>query len=542
MTDQPAGPTAADGDSDPFARPDGVGGSFDSQGRPEPAPYSPPPPTVSPEDRAAFGRPDGARSFAPAPGERIAPAPLYKPAVPAVLADAYEPTPGARDGFDAAPGTRISPAKNAESPWWKADAQRDPWRDPGAPFWLGRPAVMASGQLAQLDPFADTEHTEDAEDADVEQDEAVEDEPKRRRLRGARLGPSTLTLIVLLTLLAGAIGGGGGYLLSERARNALHNADAKLSTTGTPANRPPGSVADIAQRVAPSVVSIDIRTSSEAGTGSGVVIDKAGYILTNNHVVSPVADGKGTVRVTFSDNTTETAQIAGRDPATDLAVLKVTHDGLTVAALGDSSKLAVGDPVIAIGSPLGLRETVTTGIVSALNRPVHLSGEGSDTDATINAIQTDASINPGNSGGALVDASGAVVGITSALAALPSATGGQNGSIGLGFAIPMSQARDVAQDLIRTGSVKHAAIGAATRSVTDGPQDGAYIVQISPGGPADKAGLKQGDVITLVDSTLIDSGDALQAAVSLHKPGDVVSVRYFRGSSETTVKVTLGSD
>ncbi len=219
-----------------------------------------------------------------------------------------------------------------------------------------------------------------------------------------------------------------------------------------------------------------------------------------------------------------------------------TTPDLTVASLGESAKLAVGDPVIAIGSPLGLRQTVTTGIVSALNRPVHLSGEGSDSDATINAIQTDASINPGNSGGALVDASGAVVGVTTALAALPSAGNSENGSIGLGFAIPVDEVRNVAQDLIRTGTVKHASVGAATRSVTDGPQDGAYVVQITPGGPADKAGLKQGDVVTLLDSTLIDSGDALQAAVALHKPGDTVSVRYFRGSAETTVQVTLGSD
>ena len=273
----------------------------------------------------------------------------------------------------------------------------------------------------------------------------------------------------------------------------------KLAKVGTAANRPPGSIADIAQRVEPAVVSISVQTASLQGVGSGVVIDKGGYILTNNHVVSAAAT-TGTITVTFSDNTTVAAKIVGRDPLTDLAVIKVDTDKLTVASLGDSSKLAVGDPVVAIGSPLGLMGTVTAGIVSALDRPVHVSGDESDTNAVIDAIQTDAAINPGNSGGALVDAQGAVVGINSAIATLPSSGTTQNGSIGLGFAIPINSARDIATQLIKTGKAVHASIGLNTRAVTDQTsRKGAYIAQVIPGGPGDKAGLKAGDVITLAD-------------------------------------------
>jgi putative serine protease PepD len=245
--------------------------------------------------------------------------------------------------------------------------------------------------------------------------------------------------------------------------------------------------------------------------------------------------------VIFSDQSVTEGKVVGRDPATDLAVLKVTQSHLTVATLGDSDKVAVGDPVVAIGSPLGLQGTVTTGIVSALDRPVHVSGEGSDTDAVIDAIQTDAAINPGNSGGALVAADGAVIGINSAIASLGSGGTGQSGSIGLGFAIPINSARDVANQLIKTGRVAHASLGASTRSVTDGNRLGAYILQITPGGPAAKAGLKEGDVVKLIDGKLITSADDLTVAVQKHKPGDVVTLRYVRASKEFNVKVTLGS-
>ncbi len=524
---------------DAFARPAGTTESFAPRDRPPN--YTAPPPTVSPDERAVFGRPAATspeQPFAAPVGERIPP--QHRSPVPSVapeLRTAY----GRRgaDPFAPPPGSRVTAQPSTESPWWKGDAYRDPWRDPNSPYWLGRPAVFRAGQLAQLDPSADTEQ-DDADALPLAEDETAQPPAEGGRRRG-RFGLSALVWALLVALVAGTLGGGVGYWLSDHAGSALHNSDIALAQTGNPANRPPGSIADIAQRVSPAVVSIDVRTADAAGTGSGVVIDRNGYVLTNNHVVSPAVNG-GSIRVTFNDKSSQVAQIAGRDPQTDLAVLKVASPNLTVAALGDSSKLAVGDPVVAIGSPLGLRGTVTSGIVSALGRPVHLAGEGSDTDAVIDAIQTDAAINPGNSGGPLVDAAGAVVGINSAIASLPSPTGSSSGgSIGLGFAIPINEARSIAQQLIRTGKVVHASIGLASRSVTTGTRDGAYVAQVTPDGPAAKAGLQPGDVITVLGGTLIDSSDELTVAVQAHKPGDTVTVRFFRGNQEQNVQVVLGS-
>ena len=391
------------------------------------------------------------------------------------------------------------------SPWWKENAEKDPWRDGQSPYWIAGPPVFADDEVIGIgEPAAETEE---------------ESPPATRtgRLRRARFGLSTLALVLVAGLLAGVIGGGVGYFLSERAHRVLTNPNVKLAETGTPANRPPGSVADIAKRVSPAVVSIDVRSADAAGAGSGVVIDKRGYILTNNHVVN--FGSKPTIRVVFSDQSSAPGDVVGIDPRNDLAVIKVDKGSLTVASLGNSSSLAVGDPVVAIGNPLGLRGTVTSGIVSNLREPLRLPGENGEPDAVIDAIQTDAAINPGNSGGALVAADGSVVGINTAIASLGQGSGGQSGNIGVGFAIPINTARDVAQQLIRTGKAVHADLGASSRSVTDGTQDGAYLVQVVPGGPADKAGLKEGDVITLFQKELITSGDALTVAVAESKPG-----------------------
>ena len=541
MTDSGDRPSsAAPGEQGDFRRPDGVNGSF----APAPADpvYSPPPPTVSPVERAVFGRPPGGAEFAPLAGERIPPRHgVAAPAVPPGSPETFGPSPAAIDGFDPAPGTRIAPAgRPAESPWWKADANRDPWRDPRSPSWLGRPAVLSAGRPEQLDPDEDTEYEEG--EPEVAADEDATEEKARRGVRVGRFGVSGLMLALVVAILAGTVGGGAGYWLANRARNALHNSDVKLAKVAEPSSRPPGSVADIVNRVSPAVVSIDVRSAEQNGTGAGVVIDKVGYILTNNHVVSDVATNGGKIVVTFSDQSNAAANIVGRDPQTDLAVLRVEHAKLTVASLGDSSKLAVGDPVVAIGSPLGLRNTVTSGIISALDRPVPVSGEGSDTNAVIDAIQTDAAINPGNSGGALVDARGAVIGINSANAGPPNGGGGQQGSVGIGFAIPINEARPIAQELIRGGKAVHASIGINGRDVTDGTaRQGAYVTQVVPGGSADKAGIKAGDVITLADSTLITSASQLTVVVQKHQPGDTIKVRYYRGNAQTDVTVTLGS-
>jgi len=230
----------------------------------------------------------------------------------------------------------------------------------------------------------------------------------------------------------------------------------------------------------------------------------------------------------------------GRDPASDIAVLKVDKPGLVGATLGESDDLVVGDPVVAIGSPLGLAGTVTSGIVSALDRPVRLSGEGSDTNAVISAVQTDAPINPGNSGGALVDGTGAVIGINTAIASLggSSTTGG---SIGLGFAIPIDTARDIAEQLISTGSAVHASLGVNARTVTDGTRDGALVVNVEAGSPAAQAGVQEQDVVIAVDGQPVASSEELVVAVDAHDPGDTITLELVRNDSSREVQVTLGT-
>jgi S1-C subfamily serine protease len=523
-----------------FSRPQGVDAAFDPpEADPEPQ-YAPAPQTVSPEQRAAFERPPGAPEFAPPPNERIVPQVAAPPPVPAALAAAFGTSSTATaDGFDPAPGTRIGPSgPPAESPWWKADARRDPWRDPNSPYWLGRGAIFAGERPAQLAPEEDDESTGELP-AEPAADETAPTPAKR-----ARLGLSAVSLMLLVALIAGALGGGIGYWLTNRSNNLLHRSDVSLAKTGQPANRPPGSVADIAKRVGPAVVSIAVTTPTQFSLGSGVVIDKLGYVLTNNHVIDVGTATAFTIVVTFANEATAKAQVVGRDPTSDLAVLKVPTDQLTVAALGDSSKLAVGDPVIAIGSPLGLQGTVTEGIVSSLNRAVHISDSAAAPGVYLNAIQTDAAINLGNSGGALVDASGAVVGINSAAALGTTEPNGQQASTsGIGFAIPINYARDIAQQLIRTGKAVHASFGAQGRSVTanDSSVLGAYLIQVTPSGAADKAGLKVGDVVVVADGQPVQTYDQLVVVIQAHKPGDSIPMTYFRGAVKATVTVKLGS-
>ncbi|MBC8092695.1 MAG: trypsin-like peptidase domain-containing protein, partial [Pseudonocardia sp.] len=313
--------------------------------------------------------------------------------------------------------------------------------------------------------------------------------------------------------------------------------DATLTATGEAKERPPGSVADLAQRVVPAVVSIEVRVGEEGGTGSGVVIDAAGFVLTNNHVIAPAAEVEGaTIDVVFSDGTRTRAQIVGRDPKTDLAVVRVGVTNPTVAQIGSSDSLAVGDGVIAIGSPLGLAGTVTDGIVSAVNRPVRL--EGGEVNAVIDAIQTDAAINPGNSGGPLVDSTGAVIGINTAISS-PSQDGG---SIGLGFAIPIDDARVIAEELIRTGVVRHAELGVNARSVEDDTSSGAQVQNVQVGGAAAAAGIVEGDVIVKLGERTIAGADELEVAVREFDPGATVPVELIREGRPLTVSVVLASD
>jgi putative serine protease PepD len=301
--------------------------------------------------------------------------------------------------------------------------------------------------------------------------------------------------------------------------------------------------------VLPSVVSIEVTTAQGGDEGTGIVLSSDGLILTNNHVVADAAQGGGTISVTLNDGTTAPATIVGRDTVTDLAVIKAKGvSGLKKATLGSSANLEPGEQVVAIGSPLGLQGTVTSGIISALNRPVRTGdASGTETASTvIDAIQTDAAINPGNSGGPLVNLRGEVVGINSAIASLGASAGSQSGSIGLGFSIPIDQAKTIATQLIDTGSATHAQLGVSVRDATSSANstfsDGAAVAAVTQGGAAAGAGLAAGDVITKVGDRTVDSSDALIAAIRSHRPGDKVVLTYLQGGKTATTRVTLGSD
>jgi putative serine protease PepD len=291
------------------------------------------------------------------------------------------------------------------------------------------------------------------------------------------------------------------------------------------------------------VVTIAASGSGGSGTGSGEVIRSDGYILTNNHVISVAASG-GSVEVLFADGQTAPATITGRDPQTDLAVLKVqTSHELKVISLGSSS-VKVGEPVVAIGAPLGLSGTVTSGIVSALDRTVEVPGENDKSALLVSALQTDAAINPGNSGGALVNCDGQLVGVPTAGAAVPNSAGG---SIGLGFAIPVDLAKSIADEIIATGRVTHTFFGLQTTPIPPaaaaqaGLPEGLYVQAVTPGGPAAAAGLRPDDVITKINGEPATSNIQLQELTLTKKPGDTVSIDYTRDGHSATATVTLAA-
>jgi putative serine protease PepD len=339
---------------------------------------------------------------------------------------------------------------------------------------------------------------------------------------------------VLIAVLAGSI---GGVLGVNAAGGDLFNRVQLVSSTST-IQRAPDSVAGIAQRVLPSVVSISTRSVDGAGTGSGFVIDSNGYILTNNHVISKAAQSGGSIQVSLNNGSFYSAKVIGRDASYDLAVLKINASGLKALQFGDSDAVAVGDLVIAIGSPLGLSGTVTTGIISAKNRAV-TAGESNSESSFINALQTDAAINPGNSGGPLVDATGAVIGVNSAIASL--GTTSQVGSIGLGFAIPINQARKTAEQLIKNGVATYPVIGVSLNMnyTENGAQVATSARGILAGSPAEKAGLRGGDVIIEIDGKEIYSPEELIVSVRAKNVGDRVTLGFLRDGIKKTVTLTL---
>jgi putative serine protease PepD len=395
------------------------------------------------------------------------------------------------------------------SPWW-SDALNDPWRDPYAPTAVVLPT--APPDLATM-----PERVEDP------------DRPVRRTT-------TPILMICLITaLLAGALGGTLGYVFAVRGGVGAPTALGATRQQDTPASvqRPPDSLAGVANRVLPSVVTVRVA----GAVGSGFVASADGYVITNDHVVEGASGGTATVL--FSDGSIAGANVVGHDTESDIAVIKVAKSGLPPVQFGDSDKIAVGDSVLAIGAPLALSNTVTAGIVSALDRTLQ-AGEGGQTRYYA-AIQTDAAVNQGNSGGPLVDATGKVVGVNSVIRSL-SADSQEAGNIGLAFAIPINQAKRVAQEIIDTGKARRTVIGAEVSTTPSTAAGGVKISSVQAGGPAAAAGLKAGDVIFKIDGRVLEEGVDLIALVRKYAPGAVVSVEYQRGTANQKASVTLAAD
>lgn len=385
--------------------------------------------------------------------------------------------------------------------------------------------------------------------------------PGRKRSRTAALALGALTIAT--------VSAGVGGVVAARVQNPVPaTSTATQASPGTRAlptgNAPIGSVEQVAAKVVPSVVKLETKLGRASEEGSGIILSEDGLILTNSHVVSSIRGSDGpkappgmpapvnpadpavkpsgkTTVVTFADGRTAPFSIVGTDPSSDIAVVRAEGvSGLTPITLGSSASLRVGQDVVAIGSPLGLEGTVTTGIVSALNRPVAASGDASNQNTVLDAIQTDAAINPGNSGGALVNMAGELVGVNSAIATLGGdSPQSRSGSIGLGFAIPVDQAKRIADELISTGSASRASLGVQVSNDVD--DQGAKIVEVVKGGAAANAGLPTGVIVTKVDDRVIGSADALVAAVRSRAPGDKLTLTYLDdGGAPQTVEVTLG--
>lgn len=355
-----------------------------------------------------------------------------------------------------------------------------------------------------------------------------------RRAKASRGGPGLGTVVITSVLTAALVGGAAGYGGWKIGQDQQQPGVANSQVPAPPPENLPDT-AQVARALLPSTVTISYRNAGVAGTGSGFILDSAGLVMTNNHVVE---GARGPLTVAYSDGSRGTAEVVGRSPSYDLAVIRVApRRGLSPVQLGDSDQVVPGQPVVAVGSPLGLGGSVTSGIVSAVERPL-LVGGGAESDASayINGIQTDAAINPGNSGGPLVDASGRVVGVNSAILTAGSGSGQerQGGNIGVGFAIPINQATYIADQLIRTGKAVYPVLGANVTSTADGVR----LTSVTPDGPADAAGLRPDTLITQVEGKPVYEATDLIVRIRSKKPGDTISLTTAAGS---TVKVNLGS-
>ena len=363
-----------------------------------------------------------------------------------------------------------------------------------------------------------------------------------------RRGPGLLSVAVV-ALVLGLLGGGLGAAAWDRwqddsddpGRNRDGLAGVDLVEL-PPLEADNGSVAAVADKLLPSTVQIIADFEGEEGgaTGSGFVLDEQGHVVTNNHVIEDAAKRDGKIQIVDVDQVRYDATVVGRSAVYDLAVLYVeeARGELKPAALGRSTTLRVGEPVVAIGSPLGLSATVTSGIVSALNRPVTTGGDAEDINSYINAVQTDAAINPGNSGGPLVNLRGQVVGVNSAIATNGAPTG-EAGNIGVGFAIPVEQVRVTADQILRDGEAQYPVIGAQV--ITNGPGDGVLIDEVTAGSAAADAGLRKGDIVRRIDEQVVVDSPSLIVAIRAHVPGDEITLTVTRDGEERDIEITLDS-
>ncbi|MCX4770011.1 S1C family serine protease [Streptomyces sp. NBC_01285] len=484
-----------------------------------PGPWAPAPPVQRPVPTPAHGTPVPP-PYAGTNGAGITTAPAPAPAPPAAFPPPLPQQPQGRPQHQPQQAAQPQQPQHSQphpqqpqppSPQW---LQYDPW---GAPR---QPLITHPGPPLGTDGG------------------------RRKNRRG-----SVLVGALLLALVAGGIGGGmGAYIERNGGLTQVELPQDERNGGG----RAPDSVAGIAASALPSVVTLHVSGSTESGTGTGFVLDNKGHILTNNHVVAP-AGSSGEITVTFSGGETANAEVVGKDSGYDLAVVKVSGvSGLKPLPLGNSDNVQVGDPVVAIGAPFDLSNTVTSGIISAKDRPITAGGEkGDGSDISyVDALQTDAPINPGNSGGPLVDTDAHVIGINSAIRAADSGStteGGQAGSIGLGFAIPINQGKRVAEELINTGKATHPVIGVTLDMKYTG--DGAKVGEkgadgkssVTPDGPGAKAGIEPGDIITEVDGARVHSGEELIVKIRSHRPGDRLDLRLTRGGKDLTMTLTLGS-
>ncbi len=521
-----------------------------------PGPWAPAPPVQHPATTPAHGT--AVQAATPPQGtpagagpEDSAPRPaatqgILGPALPSGYRQAAAPLHGAPDHSPADQGAPApAPAPHPQAPHAPGPHASAP-HVPAAPVPVPQADAQAHPQTHPPATLAPWQNYDPWAAAPLQQNgAAVESTTGRRRRtrRGLVLGAA------LLALVSGGVGGAVGAYLE---RNGGID-DVELPQAGTEAKgRAADSVAGIAASALPSVVTLHVSGSEAQGTGTGFVLDQRGHILTNNHVVDP-ADGSGEITVTFSGGQTAKAKVVGHDSGYDLAVVKVSGvRGLKPLALGNSDNVQVGDPVVAIGAPFDLENTVTAGIISAKERPITAGGEeGDGSDISyVDALQTDAPINPGNSGGPLVDSKARVIGINSAIRSADSGSdleGGQSGSIGLGFAIPINQGKRVAEELINTGKATHPVIGVTLDMDYSG--DGARVgtkgndgsPPVNQDGPGDRAGIKPGDVITEVDGQRVHSGEELIVKTRAHRPGDRLELTLERDGKERKVTLVLGS-